>query len=211
MITDTIKNINIEQVMPFVYLGIFCICAWYAYDLYIRFNRVKRSVGWDFIDSLGKVRTNNKGNDLVLRIKSQAGRETYMPIKHTPIIEYPYKIKGEEVKRYVIYDERAVDYLNGIPILNVTPNDIRPIDRETGLLVNIPSEIIEKLAVDSSKTAENEAKKDKMMKLLIYAIIGLAVLFFIGLSYINQTNSELQVKLSSCILQAGKTAIITAN
>lgn len=198
------------QVLPWVYLALFCIGGYAVFWVFVRFNRVKSSVGWKFIDAMGKVKKGIGGNDLVLRIKSQAGRESYLYTKHTPVIEYPYISRDENVKRYVIYDERAVDYLNGIPVLNVSPNDIRPIDRETGLLVNIPSEIIEKLSVDSAKTAENEAKKDKQMKMLLYTIVGMAVLFIIAVSYINQTNSELQVKLATCVIDAGKSAIITA-
>ncbi len=205
-----IQNVSMESALPWIYVGAFCIVSGVLYWVFIKFNRVKASVGWDFIDSLGKVKKGVKGFDLVLRIKSQAGRETYMPIKHMPVIEYPYIVKGEEVKRFVIYDERAVDYLNGIPVLNVSPNDIRPIDRESGLLVNIPSEIIEKLAVDSAKTAENEAQKEKLVKYLIWAIIGIAVLFFIAITYINQTNSELQIQLATCSIELGKSATIIA-
>lgn len=205
-----LANVSMESALPWIYLGAFCVVSGILYWVFIKFNRVKASVGWDFIDSLGKVKKGVKGFDLVLRIKSQAGRETYMPIKHMPVIEYPYIVKGEEVKRYVIYDERAVDYLNGIPILNVSPNDIRPIDRETGLLVNIPSEIIEKLAVDASKTAEQEAMKEKLMKYLIWGLIGMAILFIIAISYINQTNGDLQVQLASCSIELGKSATIIA-
>jgi len=100
--------------------------------------------------------------------------------------------------------------LNGIPILNVTPNDIRPMDRETGLLVNIPSELIDKLAVDSSKNIENEMKKDKNMKMLIYGLVGMGVLFIIGLSYINQTNMEIQGELLRCTVELGKSATVIA-
>ena len=136
--------------------------------------------------------------------------ESYFPTKNTPIIEYEVLENGKKVKKYVIYDERSVDYLNGIPILNVTPNDIRPMDRETGLLVNIPSELIDKLAVDSSKNIENEMKKDKNMKMLIYGLVGMGVLFIIGLSYINQTNMEIQGELLRCTVELGKSATVIA-
>jgi len=176
---------------------------------FYKWNLVKKSIGWKMVDTLGKVKLGIGGNDIVLRIKSPTGKEYYETAKHSPYIEYEFFTKGKKCKKGVIYDERAVDSMNGIKILNVTPNDIRPIDRETGLLVNIPSELIEKLAVDSSKTAENEAMKDKQMKMLIYGLVGMAVLFIVALSYINTTNSELQVQLAQCTINSVKSAIVT--
>ena len=204
------SNISAEKILPWVYLVAFAMGSYALFWVFMRFNRVKASVGWQFIDSMGKVKKGQGGFDLVLRIKSQAGRESYQFVKHTPLIEYPYVVKGEKVKKLVIYDERAVDYLNGIPVLNVTPNDIRPIDRETGLLVNIPSEIIEKLSVDSSKTAEQEAMNNKTIKILIWTIVGMAILFILGLAYINQTNSEIQTALMQCTVELGRSATIIA-
>ena len=176
--------------------------------VYMKYNYIKSSVGWKFIEALGKTKKGIGGKDLTLRIKSPAGKELYESVKHQAIIEYEYLERGKKVKKYVIYDERAVDYLNGIPILNVTPLDIRPIDRETGILVNIPSEIIDKLAVDSSKTAEGEAKKDKNLKLLIYGMVAMGILFLLTMTYINQTNTELQGQLAKCSINLAKTAVV---
>lgn len=200
--------VDINQITMYFKIGGAVVGTGVIFWGWWKMNLVKSSVGWKHIEALGKVKKGFKGKDLVLRIKSPAGKETYQDIKHSPIIEYEYLVKGKKAKKYVIYDERAVDYLNGIPILNVTPNDIRPIDRETGLLVNIPSEIIDKLAVDSAKTAEGEALNQKIIKQLVFAVIGMAILFILALSYINQTNSELQVQLANCALNAAKSATI---
>lgn len=173
-----------------------------------KYNFVKRSVGWNFIQSLAKVKSGMGENDLVLEITSQSGKRVFMPIKQTPIIKYEIKFKGKDVLKSVIYDERAVEFLNGIPILKCTPNDVRPIDRETGLLVNIPPEILEKLAVDSSKTVEAEEKKDKIIKMLIWGLIGAVILFIIGMTYLNQTTSEVQTELMKCTVELGKSVTV---
>jgi len=199
------ENSQIIQILTMSGLFIGMGIAFYGFYLW---NLVKKSIGWKMVKSLGRVKLGLGGQDLTLRIKSLAGRESYLPIKQSPVIEYEYLENGKKVKKYVIYDERAVDYLNGIPILNVSPNDIRPIDRETGLLVNIPSEIIDKLAVDSSKTAENEALNNKTIKMLIYALIGMAILFIIALSYINQTNMDLQATLARVTAESIKSATV---
>jgi len=199
---------EIEQIIQIAKMLGYLIVGIGGYYIYDKWNKVKKSVGWKFIDSLGNVRLGRKGHDIALRIKSLSGRESYVPTKNKPIIEYEYLENGKMVKKYVIYDERAVDYLNGIPILNVTPNDIRPMDRETGLLVNIPSELIDKLAVDSSKNIENEMRKDKNMKMLIYGLIGMGILFILGLSYINQTNMDVQKELLRCTVELGKSATV---
>lgn len=183
------------------------VLIWFIWQKY---NFVRTSVGWKFINSMAKTKKGIGGTDLVLRIKSPAGKETYSYVKHSPFIEYKFFEKGKDAKKYVIYDERAVDYLNGIPILNVTPIDIRPIDRETGLLVNIPSEIIDKLAVDSSKTAEGQQMKDKQMKMLLYTIAIMGVLFIVAVSYINQTNAELQKEIARCAIDLGKSVTVIA-
>jgi len=175
---------------------------------WMKINQVKRSVGWGFIKSVAKIKSGRGQCDLVLEIISQSGRRTYRAVTQSPIIDYTYKENGKDIKKGVIFDERAVEFLNGVPILKCTPLDIRPIDRDTGILVNIPSEMIDKLAVDSSKLAENEAKYDKERKMLIYALIGMAVLFIIAISYINQTNTELQQDLARITIEAAKSATV---
>lgn len=203
-------DISIDQIMKYSMIaGIFIIFGVILWG-YNKYNLVKQSVGWNFVNSLGYVKRGFKGTDLVLEIISQSGRRTYNNVTQKPIIEYLYKEKGKDVKKGVIYDERAVERINGIPILKCSPIDIRPIDRETGLLVNIPSELIDKLAVDASKTAEGDAKHDKERKLLIYALIGMAILFILALSYINQTNADLQVMLAQSTIAAAKSATVIA-
>lgn len=174
--------------------------------VWTKYNYIKRTVGWDFINSMGKVKMGNQ--DLVLRIKLPSGKEQYQFVKISPLIEYTINQNGKEFNRNVIYDERAVDRLNGIPILNCSPEDVRPIDRETGLFVKIPSEVMIKLAVDSSKTYEDQIKNDKLVKMLIWGLIGSVILVIIGISYINQTNSELQVQLAQCAIDLGKSATV---
>jgi hypothetical protein len=174
--------------------------------VWTKYNYIKRTVGWDFINSMGRVKMGNQ--DLVLRIKLPSGKEQYQFVKISPLIEYTITQNGKEFKRNVIYDERAVDRLNGIPILNCSPEDVRPIDRETGLFVKIPSEVMIKLAVDSSKTYEDQIKNDKLVKMLVWGLIGAVILVIVGISYINQTNSELQVQLAQCAIDLGKSATV---
>lgn len=203
------ENINIEQVVLIAQLIGFMAVAFGLLWGFNKYNAVKTSVGWNFITSISNVKRRNQ-YDLALRIKSPAGKESYQFVKQSPLIKYNYFENGKEVSKTVIYDERAVDYLNGCPILNVTPLDIRPIDRETGLFVTIPGEIIEKLAVDSSRTIEGQEKADKERKLFIYALIGMCVLFILALSYLNQTNSELQQELARVTIEMAKSATVVA-
>lgn len=203
-----IENINMEQIKQVLILVGALGGMWLFFVAFQKYNAVKKSVGWNFIESLGRVKNSLGENDLVLEVTSQSGKRTFLPVKQTPIIKFEVRHKGKDVEKAVIYDERAVEYLNGIPILKCTPNDIRPIDRETGLLVNIPSEILEKLAVDSSKTAEGEAKKDKQFKMVLI-ILGITIaLFFIGMTYLNQTTAEVQVELMKCTLELGKSVTV---
>lgn len=206
-----LENVDPEMVKNVVVIIGFLAFGYGGWKVFSMYNRVKISVGWKFIDAMGKVKNSLSQFDLVLRVKSPAGREEYIQVKQSPLIEYLYFQKGKKVKKLVIYDERAVDYLNGIPILTVTPNDIRPIDRETGLLVNIPGEIIDKLAVDSARTAEMEAEKAKYMKMLVYTIIAMAVLFFVALTYINQTNAELQQQLAQMSIEMARSVTVIGN
>ncbi len=203
------ENINAGQAILIAKLIGFMVVTFGLLWGFTKYNSVKNSVGWKFINSIASVKRRNL-YDLVLRIKSPAGKEEYQFVKQSPIIKYKYFENGKEVMKSVIYDERAVDYLNGCPILNVTPLDIRPIDRETGLFVTVPGEIIEKLAVDSSRSVEGDLKQDKERKLFIYALIGMCVLFILGLSYLNQTNSELQTQLAQITIEAAKNANVIA-
>lgn len=204
-----LENINKEQVILIAQLIGFMVVVFGLMWGFTKYNNVKNSVGWGFISSISAVKRRNKF-DLVLRIKSPAGKEDYLFVKQSPIIKYPYRENGKDVEKSVIYDEKAIDYLNGCPILNVTPLDIRPIDRDTGLFVTIPGEIIEKLAVDSSRNAEEKEKYDKERKMMIYALIGMCALFIIAISYLNQTNSELQQQLAQVTIEAVKSANVIA-
>lgn len=204
-----LENINTEQVILIAQLIGFMVVVFGLMWGFTKYNNVKNSVGWGFISSISAVKRRNKF-DLVLRIKSPAGKEDYLFVKQSPIIKYPYRENGKDVEKSVIYDEKAIDYLNGCPILNVTPLDIRPIDRDTGLFVTIPGEIIEKLAVDSSRNAEEKEKYDKERKMMIYALIGMCALFIIAISYLNQTNSELQQQLAQVTIEAVKSANVIA-
>lgn len=202
------ENINIEMIKQIgLLLGVVIVGGFIFYG-WQKYNFVKRSVGWNFINSLAKVKGGMGENDLVLEITSQSGKRIFVPVKQTPIIKYEIKFKGKEISKSVIYDERAIEFLNGIPILKCTPHDIRPIDRETGLLVNIPPEILEKLAVDSSKTIEGQEKRDKLMKMLIWGLIGAVILFFLGMTYLNQTTAEVQTELMKCTLELGKSVTV---
>lgn len=204
-----LENINSEQVILIAQLIGFMVVTFGLMWGFTKYNNVKNSVGWNFISSIAAVKRRNKF-DLVLRIKSPAGKEDYLFVKQSPIIKYPYRENGKDVEKSVIYDEKAIDYLNGCPVLNVTPLDIRPIDRDTGLFVTIPGEIIEKLAVDSSRNAEEKEKYDKERKMMIYALIGMCALFIIAISYLNQTNSELQQQLAQVTIEAVKSANVIA-
>lgn len=204
-----LENINSEQVILIAQLIGFMVVVFGLMWGFTKYNNVKNSVGWGFISSIAAVKRRNKF-DLVLRIKSPAGKEDYLFVKQSPIIKYPYRENGKDVEKSVIYDEKAIDYLNGCPILNVTPLDIRPIDRDTGLFVTIPGEIIEKLAVDSSRNAEEKEKYDKERRMMIYALIGMCALFIIAISYLNQTNSELQQQLAQVTIEAVKSANVIA-
>ena len=203
-------DISAEQIIVYSQiLGGLAVCGagFWGYNKYLQ---VKQSIGWNFVRSVALVKRGVQGSDLVLEIVNQSGKRIYQNVSQCPIINYEHMEKGVLVKKGVIYDERAVERINGIPVLKCSPVDIRPIDRETGLLVNIPSELIDKLAVDSAKSAENENKHEKERKLMIYALIGMCVLFLLALTYINQTNADLQIQLASSTINAAKTATVIA-
>jgi len=196
-----------QYIMYAKYLGwvIGAVVVMYGFNKYMY---VKRTIGWNFVDSIAKVKFSLKEFDLVLRIVHPSGAEEYQFVKQTKIISYKIKIRGEEVIKAVIFDARAVNRINGVPILSVSPNDIRPIDRETGLNVDIPGEVVLKLIADATKTAEDQAKRDKLVTMVLWgAGIGI-VLFILGMAYINQTNAELQVKLMECTINLGKSAVV---
>ena len=199
--------VNYEQYIQYAqYIVYLAIPALGFYILYLR-NKVKLSVGWNFVNSFSKTKMSN--DDLILRIKSNSGKEYYQTVKQEPIIKYKYKENKKEVEKYVIFDPKAVDNLNGMPVLNVSPSDIRPLDRDLGTLVNIPSEVVNYLVTNSTKDPKLESEKGKYDKFLIYCLGACFVALIIGLSYINQTNTELQQELMRCTLEMGKSATIT--
>jgi len=169
-------------------------------------NKVKTSVGWNFIDNFSKSKFGNK--DLLLRIKSPTGKEYYQSVKQEPLIKYHYFDNDKKIEKSVIYDPKSVDNFNGIPVMNVSPADIRPLDRDLGTLINIPHEVIKKLVTDSTKDPKNEVNKAKYDKLLIYGLVGMGICLVIGLSLINQTNAEVQQELLRCTVELGRNAVI---
>lgn len=191
------------------YLVYLIIPALIFYIVYLR-NQIKLSVGWNFISALSKVKMTSK--DLILRIKSPSGKEIYQPSKISNVIEYDFMDdNNKKQKKMVLFDPKALDYLNGIPILNVSPSDIRPIDRDLGTLNNMPTEVIRKLITDATKDPKHDAEKAKYDKFLIWAVIGMGILFIVGMTYLNQTNAELQNELMRLTIEMGKSATITPN
>lgn len=191
------------------YLVYMIIPALIFYIVHLR-NQIKLSVGWNFISALSKVKMTSK--DLILRIKSPSGKEIYQPSKISNVIEYDFMDdNNKKQKKMVLFDPKALDYLNGIPILNVSPSDIRPIDRDLGTLNNMPTEVIRKLITDATKDPKHDSEKAKYDKFLIWAVIGMGILFIVGMTYLNQTNAELQNELMKLTIEMGKSATITPN
>lgn len=201
--------VNYEQYLQYAQYLVYLVIPVLAFYVFYLRNKVKLSVGWNMINSFSKTKMSNE--DLILRIKSNTGKEYYQTVKQAPIIKYKYRENNKDIEKYVIYDPKAVDSLNGMPVLNVTPSDIRPLDRDLGTLVNIPSEVILNLVTNSTKDPKLESEKGKYDKFLIYCLGACFVALIIGLSYINQTNTELQGELMRCTIELGRSATITPN
>lgn len=200
-----------NTIMMYVKLVLYVIAGAIPMIGYYYYNMIKVSVGWNFIKSMGKAKMMASRGVIVLRIKHLSGIEEYKTAKTGRIIDYNYIDRDQEIKKSVIYDSRAVDYLNGIPILTCTPADIRPIDRDTGLFVNIPPEIINKLAVDSAKTAESEKENQHLKKMMMYGTIGIAICMILAFSYFNNEVVTANEAVRACYTAAGKSATIIAN
>ena len=175
---------------------------------YTKYNYVNRTIGWNIVNSMAQVKNNRTEKDLMLRIKTPSGKESYLPVKQSPKIDYQYKEESKDYKKTVLYDMKAQTYLNGVPILDVSPYDIRPINRYTGLYVNIDPNVTTKLITDSTKNPEKDKEKEKLVK---YMLIGGAIIivgFIVAISYMNTSNTELVGKLAVCYADMGRSVTV---
>jgi len=199
--------VTVEQYLQYAEYLVYLFFAIVVMGAFYFNNKIKQSVGWNFINTMAQIKMPGS-KDLALRVKSPAGKEYYIPVTHQPLIKYKFKENGKEVEKLVLYDIKAVDYLNGIPILNVTPLDIRPLNKDLGTIVNMPPEVIQKLVTDSTKDPKIQEMKDKNLRILIYGLVGMGVVFIIGITYINQTNAELQTELAKCAIELGRSVTV---
>lgn len=168
---------------------------------------IKKSVGFDFVKSLSKAKMASLKNVsvIVLRIRDLAGNEVYQTHEVTELIKYKYKQNGTNLEKCVIYNERAVTLWNGIKILNVSPSSVLPIDRDTGLHVNVNPELTNKIVTDSGKTAESDKSSKDLMKQFIWAIAIILIATIVAISYMNQNQNDIMQDLKACYA-TGKTA-----
>lgn len=188
------------------YLGILIGMAVVFY-IFQKYTEVKNSVGWNFVSSLGKVKKNLNKGLIVLRVKHPSGNEEYKIAKTAPSIKYTIEEDDKKVQKKDIYDESAVDKLNGIPILNVNPYDINPINRNTGLKVDVNPEVINKLAVDSTYEAESDQSQRKLVSTVIKGTIAAGVIMLLVFSYLYQQNVECQRQFTEYVKENGKAVV----
>ena len=176
-------------------------------------GKVKKAVGFDFLNAMHKAKMAAIKNKpvAVLRIRDLAGNESYQTVEVSEYMKYKYQQNGKPVEKAVIYDERAVTIWNGVKVLNVSPVSIFPIDRNTGLYVNINPELTNKVVTDSGKTAETEKGNKEMMKQLFWIAaicIGGTIL---AISYFSENQSACYETLGRVYETAKTSATIVAN
>lgn len=143
------------------------------------------------------VEAKKKKKKIALRIFNLSGKEEYEIADVNNFIKYKTKIADKELDKGVIYDDRALSNFCGIPILNCNQNDVRPINFKTGLNVNVPGDVINKLAIDSVRGYDEKDQKDKDLRnFVIKGMIVVGVILIVGLSYIADNMSTSPAELA---------------
>jgi hypothetical protein len=202
-----------QQIMLYLQYAGFMICGFSLLGFMYLAGLIKKSVGFDFVKALSKAKMAGLKNKsvIVLRIRDLSGNELYQTHEVSEVIIYKFKQNSEFLEKVVIYNERAVTMWNGIKILNVSPASVLPIDRDTGLYVNINPELTNKIITDSGKTAQSDKDTKELMKTGLYlgAILLLATIVAISYFYDNQV--DLMGKLEACYKVGSSVATIVAN
>jgi len=174
---------------------------------------INKSVGFSFIKALAKAKVMGLKNQsvIVLRIRDLSGTEIYDVKDVSEFIKYKFKQNGKQLEKAVIYNERAITLWNGIKILNVSPSSILPIDRDTGLYVNINPELTNKIVTDSGKTAESEKSNKELMKQFLWLAAIVIVGTIIAISYMYDANIDTVDQLKACYAAGQTSATIIAN
>lgn len=174
---------------------------------------VKKSVGWSFARALSKAKMSALKNKsvIILRIRDLAGAEVYETKEVSELITYSFKQNGKMLDKVVIYNERAVTMWNGIKILNVSPSSVLPIDRDTGLYVNVNPELTNKIVTDSGKTAESEKSHKELLKNFIWFGALVLVATVVAISFMYDANIDTVEELKACYAAGKTSATIIAN
>lgn len=173
------------------------------YFVYNRYSFVQKTFGWNFIKTLGRTKQSLSKGYILLRVIHPSGGEEYFTTKVDTIINYSIKMRDKNIKKYVIYDPKMVNYVGNIPVLNVNPNDIRPINYKSGQMIAIPSEIVFKLATDASKKQEEKEKFEKLVKYVLIGGVVMGIILLLSMSYMNEQVLACAADLRSQLMIVG--------
>jgi len=184
--------------------GLFILVIWMN-------GLIVKTFGYGFLKSLITARHNSQKGFIVLEIKHRSGARQFVATKQSPLINYTIKENKKEKNKIVIYDPRAVDHIMNIPILSCSPNEIRPIDRDTGLLVNIPGEMLDKLAKDATLDYQANNDYQKLLRMVLWGagIVMVGVLLMV--SYMWGNIVDLNSQLIAAERLAAQSATIIGN
>lgn len=190
------------SIIAVVLIGVGLFLVNYLYTI------MNKTFGFKFLRHLMKSKILSGKGFLMLEIKHRSGAREYQTVKQSPIIKYKFKENDKEKEKLVLYDPKAIDYIAGIPVLSCSTNSVLPIDRETGLSVYIPPELIDKLAKDNAMDYEARENHSKIIKQFIWGIGIVAVVFLLSISYMYGNVSDLTAQLLVCERTLAQSATI---
>lgn len=176
------------------------------------FTIVKKTIGWKLAILLFKLRKKKNKGYILTRIFDLSGIIQYRMIKASLRNTYKYIENGVKTTKMFFFDPYArYQDFNGIPVVDVSPNDINPKNPATGTRINISPEVIEKNIADNSKSAEQIDTLKQWRKWLIIILVILLVGGFISFDLFAQRLAEANEATIACYKAAGKSATIIAS
>ena len=169
---------------------------------------INKTFGYNMLKTLLKTKLLAQKGFLLLEIKHRSGAREYQTVKQSPVIFYTVNENNKPKKKVVFFDPKAIDYIQNIPVLSVSPNEVRPIDRDTGLVVNIPGEYIDKLAKDTALDYETDKNNNNIIKQVIWGIIGVGIVLILAVSYMYGNITDLNTQILVCERALAESATI---
>lgn len=178
----------------------------------VMFKVVSSSVGWDFVRKIMAVKKNKGKGYLLLKIHTVSGRPNYEIAKGGKWITYQFDENGNNISKRAFYDPLATynDYSADVPMLEVTPDDIFPLNRFTATRITTCPELVEKTIIDSSKSADELDRVKKYMKYMIIALGIMAGGLFFGFDLYRQAIAESNQAVIQATKMCAQSATIVA-